>query len=179
MDILAHGLWTLAGGEVLRRRGLLTHRQLVAGATLAVAPDLLHMVPVLAGVLAGQVTAAELQAYATANPGEEPLLPAWVNALAHHSHCFMHSAVIAALASLLAWWLRPMWLYPLLGSWLHIATDVPTHSADYYAVPVLYPFTYRGLDGFAWTTPWFIALNYAALAAVGLWLYRTRRSPSH
>jgi hypothetical protein len=35
---------------------------------------------------------------------------------------------------------RTLWL-PLLGWWSHIVIDVFTHSADYYAVPVLYPFT--------------------------------------
>jgi len=53
-------------------------------------------------------------------------------------------------------------------------------------VPVLYPFTERGFDGIAWTTPWFMALNYVALAVVGLWLVRSHRAivtlddyPSH
>lgn len=177
VDIVAHGLWAFAGGEVLRRRGLVSDRQLAAGVTLAVALDLIQMIPVVLGVFAGLVSIAELGAYATANPGQEPILQPWVSALAHHLHCSMHSAVLTSVASLVAWWLRPAWLYPLLGWWLHIATDVPTHSADYYAVPVFYPFTYRGFDGFAWTSPWFMALNYAALVAIGLWLYRTRGAP--
>jgi hypothetical protein len=53
---------------------------------------------------------------------------------------------------------------------LHIVVDAFTHSADYYAVPVLYPFTYRGFDGVAWNAPWFMALNYVALATVSVWL---------
>lgn len=53
-----------------------------------------------------------------------------------------------------------------------------THSADYYAVPVLYPFTERGFDGITWTTPWFMVANYLALAAVGAWLLASRR-PAH
>ena len=52
--------------------------------------------------------------------------------------------------------------------------DVFTHSADFYAVPVLYPFSERGFDGLAWNTPWFLALNYAALAVTILWLALTR-----
>jgi membrane-bound metal-dependent hydrolase YbcI (DUF457 family) len=50
---------------------------------------------------------------------------------------------------------RTLWI-PLLGWWSHIVIDVFTHSADYYAVPVLYPFTERGFDGIAWITPWFM-----------------------
>jgi hypothetical protein len=56
--------------------------------------------------------------------------------------------------------------------------DVFTHSAYYYAVPVLYPFTERGFDGIAWTTPWFMVLNYAALVLVGAWALVRRRLPN-
>jgi hypothetical protein len=41
-------------------------------------------------------------------------------------------------------------------------------SADYYPSTVLYPITRQGFDGVAWNAPWFIALNYAALAAIYL-----------
>lgn len=177
MDIVAHALWAWAGGEALRRRAVLTHRTLAMGVVLAVAPDLVQMAPVLFGVLLGQVSLAELRAYVLADPGTEPILREWVSTLAHHLHCLMHSFVVVGTVTSWAWWRRPLWVYPLLGWWLHIATDVPTHSADYYAVPVLYPFTYRGFDGFAWTSPWFIVINYGALGIVGLWLYWARQRP--
>lgn len=94
----------------------------------------------------------------------------------HHLHCIMHSAIVAGAVTSSVWWRRrALWL-PLLGWWSHIVIDVFTHSADFYAVPVLYPITERGFDGVAWNRPWFMALNYVALVAVGLWLYRTRRS---
>jgi len=54
--------------------------------------------------------------------------------------------------------------------------DVFTHSADYYPSPVLYPITQRGFDGLAWNTPWFLALNYFVLCAVGGSLWRSRRN---
>ncbi len=60
-----------------------------------------------------------------------------------------------------------LWI-PLLGWRSHIVIDVFTHSADYYAAPVLYPITECGFNGIAWNTPWFMGLNYAVLAAVGL-----------
>ena len=83
MDILAHGLWTWAGGELLRRRGRLGKRTLAAGIALGVAPDLIQLLPVLAGVAAGQVSASELIVYASANPGQEPMLPEWIGLSAH------------------------------------------------------------------------------------------------
>lgn len=174
MDILAHGLWAWAGAEVLRRRGYMMPKTVAAGVALAVAPDLVQMVPVLVGVLAGAVSGSQLLAYVTANPGQEPILERWVSASAHHLHCSMHSIIALGLISLVAWRGAREWLWPLLGWWLHIATDVPTHSASYYAVPIFYPITNRGFDGFAWTVPWFIAVNYLTFAIVCAWLYRTR-----
>ena len=53
--------------------------------------------------------------------------------------------------------------------------DVFTHSADYYPSPVLYPFTDRGFDGLAWNRPTYLALNYALLVGIYLWLFRTRK----
>ncbi len=174
MDILAHGLWAWAGGEVLRRRGHLTKRTLAAGVALTLAPDLIQMLPVLAGVLIGQISLGEFLAYATANPDQEPIKVAWVSVSANHLHCVMHSVIIAGVVSLVAWWRWPVILYPLLGWWLHIAIDVPTHSSDYYAVPIFYPISFRGFNGIAWTSPWFIGMNYVALVAAGIWLIRTR-----
>jgi hypothetical protein len=103
------------------------------------------------------------------------VLPPAVYFVSHHLHCIMHSAPIAAAVTLLLWAvMRRLWI-PLLGWWLHIVIDVFTHSAAYYPAPVLYPFTERGFDGLAWNTPWALALNYAALGAVGVWLLRRRK----
>lgn len=174
MDLLAHALWAWAGGEVLRRRGVLTRGGIQAGVAWAVAPDLLQMAPVAGGLLTGSLGVGEFIAYATADPGQEPILSPVIAALAHHLHCAMHSVVVVAVVTALVAWGRRAWAWPLFGWWLHIAFDVPTHSADYYAVPVLYPFTYRGFDGVAWNTTGFLLANYLALAVTGWWLWRSR-----
>jgi hypothetical protein len=43
------------------------------------------------------------------------------------------------------------------------------------AVAVLYPFTQRGFDGFAWNTPGMLLLNYGAITVSAWWLWRTRK----
>jgi hypothetical protein len=53
--------------------------------------------------------------------------------------------------------------------------DIFTHSQDYYPAPVLYPITQRGFDGIAWNTPWFVVLNYTALAITAAWLWRNAK----
>jgi len=175
VDIISHGLWAGAAGEWLRRRSNRTEKTVAWTVAFGVAPDLVWVVPVTAWSLFQPDPWRIVSEYIMATPGNEPQLPAMVNAVTHHAHCFMHSAIIALVATALARWLKPALLIPLTGWWLHIAIDVPTHSSDYYAVPFLYPITYEGVDGVAWTTPWLLVLNYAVLGLIYWLLIRSRK----
>ena len=174
MDTLAHALWAGLGLVAARRHVPIAPRVALAAVGLAVLPDLAHLLPLLAGG-GGWRTLAD---YIGATPGAEPALAPWVAMLSHHLHCIGHSAVIAGAVTLAAWRWRRAWMIPLAGWWSHIVIDVFTHSADFYPVPVLYPFTQRGFDGLAWNTPGFQLANYTALALAGivLWLTRRRRA---
>lgn len=175
MDIVAHGLWVGLGVAAWAQRRPVSRGIAAATVAAAVLPDLAQLLPLLAASFGDPRGLSLLAAYATALPGGEPALSPWVALWSHHLHCVLHSAVVAGLATLaVAALARSLWL-PLLGWWSHIVIDVFTHSADYYPVPVLYPFSMRGFDGLAWTTPWFLALNYLALAAGWLWLASRRR----
>ena len=175
MDIVAHTLWAAAGAAFIHCRRPLSRSTVVATLVLAALPDVIHLLPLAGWWLFADGSFAALLEYAVAVPGQEPALPPLVGLLSHHLHCVMHSAPIAGLVTLALWALRRTLWIPLLGWWSHIVIDVFTHSADYYAVPVLYPFTERGFDGIAWITPWFVVLNYVVLALTGLWLLLTRR----
>ena len=177
MDILAHSLWAGAGLAVARRHVAIDRRTVAATIVLAALPDVFHFLPVLGWGLFGDGTLAQALAYATALPGQAPGLPPLAGLLTHHLHCTMHSAVVASAVTLVLWAMRGSLWMPLLGWWSHIIIDVFTHSADFYPSPVLYPLTYRGFDGLAWNTPWFMLLNYAALAAVFLWVALARQRP--
>lgn len=177
MDIVAHALWAAAGAAVLNRRRRLPRSTVIVALVLAALPDVLHLAPIVAWWLSGDGSFGAVSGYAVALPGQEPGLPLRVQLWSHHLHCVMHSAPIAALVTMGAWVVRRSFWPPLLGWWSHILIDVFTHSAEYYAVPVLYPFTERGFDGIAWTTSWFMFANYLALAVVGGWLLLSKRSP--
>jgi hypothetical protein len=170
MDIVAHTLWAAAGVTALRRRWPIAPSIVAATLGMAALPDVLHLLPIAFWWVFGDGTISVLSAYAVAMPGQEPALPPVVLLWSHHLHCVMHSAIVAGAVTLLLYAVRRTLWIPLLGWWSHIVIDVFTHSADYYAAPVLYPITERGFDGIAWNTPWFMGLNYSALVAVGLWL---------
>ena len=177
MDILAHALWAGVGVAAMARRWPTSLGQARTAVALAALPDIGHLIPIAVWALLSGGSWQALRGYAFATPGAEPWLPAAVQAWSHTLHCMMHSAVIASVVTMLAW-IRWRWLLtPLTGWWSHIVFDVFTHSNDYYPSPVLYPITERGLDGIAWPTPWFMALNYAMLGLAGLWLWCSSRKP--
>ena len=172
MDILAHALWAGAGIALAQHRCTVPTRTLIATVVLATLPDVFHLLPIAGWWVFGDGSVQALWAYAVAVPGQEPALPTMVERWSHHLHCVAHSAIVAGAVTLLWWAVRRAFWIPLLGWWSHIVIDVFTHSADYYASPVLYPITERGFDGLAWNTPWFMVVNYVALALTGLWLLR-------
>ena len=175
MDIIAHGLWSGVGVSLLQRRWALSRRTVVLTVAMAVLPDLLQLAPMVGWALFSKEGVAALGGYVQALPSANSALPPVVERLVFHLHCAMHSAVVAGAATLLLWAaMRSFWI-PLLGWWLHIVIDVFTHSAEFYPSPVLYPITLRGFDGVAWNTPWFMVVNYVALACAGTWLVWSRR----
>lgn len=178
MDILAHGLWAGIGIEALSRRRAITARSKIAIVALAVLPDIVHMVPTVVAAILGSMPWSTVWTYATAAPGTEPVMPAFVALLSHQLHCIMHSAVVLGAVTLVASLLAPAASLALLGWWLHIVIDVFTHSTDYYVVPILYPFTYWGFNGIAWNRPWFMVLNYASMVVTLMFLTMSRRARS-
>ncbi len=175
VDIVAHTLWAAAGMAAWSRQRPIAPATIAATIGLAALPDILQLVPIALWWIFGDGTWSVVQAYGFALPGQEPALPPLVLLLSHHLHCVLHSLFAVAAVTLVLWLLRRALWIPLLGWWSHIVIDVFTHSADYYPAPVLYPITERGFDGIAWNTPWSLALNYAALGAVGIWFVLNRK----
>jgi hypothetical protein len=175
VDILAHALWAGAAGKALDAKVPVSTATLAGIVALGVAPDVVPMLPVLAYAVDHPAAVSLVVDYAMAVPGGEPALPPSVASLTHHLHCAMHSVVVIALVTALAWaWRRrPPWV--LLGWWIHVLFDIATHSDDFYAVPLFYPLSDLALDGIAWNRPRVLAANYATLALVYAWLWRVRR----
>lgn len=177
MDVIAHGLWAGAAGVWAARRGARVSKSTLGWmVALALLPDLMQLMPVLAISLWQPQPWDFLRDYVTARPGMEPTMPTAAAVLAHHLHCVMHSVVVLGAITAFAWFRRRAWLLPLLGWWLHVFMDIPSHSAEFYPVSIFYPISEWAFDGVAWNTPWLFAANYLALTLVyGLLLFRTRR----
>jgi len=67
---------------------------------------------------------------------------------------------------------KPPWT--MLGWFLHILIDIPTHSYQFYPTPFLWPISNWYFYGISWGMSWFLILNYAAMIVVYLFFWRKR-----
>lgn len=158
MDVVAHGLW---GGALFYPQG---RKKFIAGAVIGMAPDLLSF-GVFHVTHPGWITmrlAGEIS-----GPPTLSILPPYV----FYAYNLTHSLIVWSVAFLLlsSVMKKTPWL---LAAWLlHIVCDIPTHAASYFPTPFLWPFPTPFVDGIPWSTPWFLAVNYAAMFVVYCWLF--------
>lgn len=160
MDVLAHALWSTAGGLAARRK---FHWRIHLGwlAAWSVLPDLV-VFAIPAAVRIGRFLTG---ASKTLLPdGSGPRFD-WAFGI----YNVTHSAVVWALCFGAVWLVARRPVLELLGWALHIAIDIFTHTGI-FAIKFLWPLSSVHFDGIRWETPWFLALTYVALAAVFLML---------
>ena len=189
MDVFAHTLWGVAGGEGLKRK---IKKPISVGwsAFWGAFPDLfaflVPMILFLSAIAFGDLTLNDLP---RGNPKENPenyvALPYF--GISKSLYNLSHSLVIFALGFLFIIWLRKKFFthkraqnnlipYEMLGWPLHIFLDIPTHQPSFYPTPVFWPISdWKFIYGFSWGEPWFMMLNYSALLIILGYFFWTRK----
>ncbi|MEK7195165.1 MAG: hypothetical protein AAB655_00550 [Patescibacteria group bacterium] len=181
MDIFAHGLWAAAAAKSanikLSKRG--REISVVKTAFWGVFPDLfaftIPFIWLVWNLVFGNLNLSDI-------PRPENIEPAardtfWVFNLSSTLYNISHSAIIFGIVFFLIYLIlkRPVW--EMSGWLLHVLIDIPTHSYRFYPTPVLWPISeWKFLYGFSWGVPWFIILNYSALAIVYIILSRIKKA---
>jgi hypothetical protein len=161
MEIVAHALWATAVAKAAQRKAA---PRLHAGwfALWAMFPDVLAFGPEIAAEVWRRVFGGDTHRHVHHLLGFDLYEP---------GHSLVVAAGVFAVASLLL--RRPAWA--VLGWALHIAMDIPTHTAR-YPTPFLWPVSSYRIIGISWRQWWFMAVSYGALAGVFLALWLTRRA---
>ena len=170
MDVFAHGFWAAAAATAANRK-LAIRVPLPWAALWGVFPDLFAFTPTFFFMLwlrfvEGVPTEGRFFIFSARLRDSLPvfLKP---DELYHYSH----SLVIFALVFAIVWRLRHSPSLVMLGWPLHILLDIPTHRAGRYGTPFLWPLTDYRFDGISWGQPWFMLLNWSAIATVYLCLF--------
>ncbi|MBI2096855.1 MAG: hypothetical protein HYT40_01725 [Candidatus Sungbacteria bacterium] len=152
MDIFAHALWS----------GAIYNKKRVWWAVFfGIAPDLFSFgVFIVAHVLTSGFTPI---AFDHGDVPRPELVPQYVHALYNVSHSLIVWAVLFAIGWF--YFQRLPWEFTAWG--LHILIDIPTHSTAFFPTPFLWPLPQPFfVNGVSWATPWFMLINYGAIAVV-------------
>jgi len=203
MDFISHGLWSGIAAKALNqmaharssknwashkdsagraswRRPLFAVPRLSMGRMVfwGAFPDIFAFIPfflwLLGNLLLGEVALSAMPRPSDMEPMPSGGAPIYRATAALYQ--FSHSLVLFLLSFLIAWLLfrRPLWE---MGAWcLHIFLDIFTHSYNFYPTPFLWPVSLVKFNGVGWDHPWFLVLNYSAIALALLWLSRRKKS---
>ena len=158
MDIFAHALWTTAGARAVNSKLAQKHERLIRVGWTAfwgVFPDLFAFVlpmmlsiPTLIqnGLTFGRPSSMGLSA---------------------NLYQYSHSLVIWLAVFLVVWLTKKRPAYELCGWALHILIDIPSHAANFYPTPFLFPVSsYKFLHGISWGNKYYMIINYTSLIVV-------------
>lgn len=152
MDYLAHPLWTRAVYNKAEHPWW--------GAFWGVFPDTISWVPFFFYRL-----------FTGGGGMPSVVLPAWMDFLYGISHSVIVFGVVIGVIYILKKRI-PMYMW---GWLLHISIDVPTHAAERWPTPFLWPISEVKFPGVSWGTEWFMIANYLLLALVYVYLFLEKR----
>lgn len=140
MDIFSHGLY---GGIATGRK---SKQNYWLAFLFGVGPDLISFGPFFL------INFFKLESWFKENFVPPASLP--VPEIIHTLYDFTHSFVIYFIFFALLWWLGKKSFAKLTLAWpLHILVDIPTHSAQFFPTPFLWPISNFYIDGIPWSNP--------------------------
>ena len=167
MDVFSHGLWSVAiykGANIKAKQRMKAWLAVLFG----VFPDVFSFAPIFiwlfGGLIFGYSNFYDFPKYDEMEPTKPDtvLIFKITSLLYNFSHSLAAFSVIFGIAYLI--FKRPVW--EMLAWLLHILIDIPTHNYKFYPTPFLWPASDFKFDGFSWSEPWFMILNYSALIIV-------------
>ncbi len=151
MDVFSHGFW---GGLFFGK-----NRRLLFWAVLfGVLPDVIAFSPLLFYAYNGH--------FVLGSQPDMSMYPQTILTL----YSITHSLVIAIPIYFFIRFFNRELSYAFLAWPLHILFDIPTHTADYFPTPFLYPISNFHISGISWSQPYFFIANYTAIVAISIFL---------
>ncbi len=175
MDVFSHGLWSAAvckSANIKIKQRMKTRRAVFYG----IFPDVFSFAPLFIwlfwGLIFGGLNFSDFPGPDATEPARPDTLLIFriTNALYSFSHSLIAFLVVFGFVFLIT--KKPVW--EMFAWLLHILIDIPTHSYKFYPTPFLWPLSDLKFNGFSWSEPWFLVLNYVALTIVFILLRRRK-----
>lgn len=162
MDTLSHGLW---GGIFFGRK---LRKDFWVAFLFGVLPDILSFGIYIVGSWAGIFSHPDFSSGRHPDPS---MIPSFVQSFYNVTHSLVIFCVVAGVVYLI----RKRMYWPMLAWPLHILYDIPTHSADFFPTPFLWPLSDYFFHGTSWGQPWIFFPNWIALLFCLYWFFLRSR----
>ncbi len=172
MEILAHTLWTTAGVKKLNDNKSKNKPISYLWASFwGIFPDLFAFtIPFFYSFYRVLIKGESFGSFATRHQVADGFN------LAHTLYQYSHSLIIFSIVFLFVWIILKRPYIAMFGWLLHILLDIPSHSISFFPTPFLFPISdYNFPYGIAWSTPWFMILNYILIFIIWAFILIKKR----
>ena len=80
---------------------------------------------------------------------------------------FTHSLVLVGALFLILFFTYRSYSWYILPWILHILLDIPSHPRNFFGTPIFFPISNFKFNGWEWSKPWFMIINYSLIIIVG------------
>lgn len=181
MDVLAHTLWAAVAAKGANLKLAASGRKPVFNvrwtAFWGVFPDLFAFAPLFAWLIfSGFFRSFPFPAAIVDKSSSAPFYR--IFAITGELYNLSHSLLVFGFIFALCWFFSRRMIWSLSGWLLHIVLDIPSHSFRFYPTPFLWPLSDFKVNGISWAEPWFMAVNYAALIAalIAVWRFGRKKA---
>ena len=158
MDTLSHGLW---GGIFFGRK---LRKDFWIAFLFGVLPDLLSFGIYIAGSWVGIFNHPSFSSGKHPDPS---VIPTFVQSF----YNVTHSLVVFLLVFGIVFLIRKKMYWPMMAWPLHILSDIPKHSAEFFPTPFLWPLSNFHVQGTSWGQPYIFFPNWIALILCLYWFF--------
>lgn len=167
MDVFSHGIWSALAAKAANKK-IKKPLNVWLAAFWGIFPDIfaftIPFIWLFWNLALGNMNFSDFPRPEESEPPTEVKFP--IFNLASLLYNFSHSLIVFILIFALFWLIKRRLVLELSAWFFHILIDIPTHSYKFYPTPFLWPVSDFKFDGFLWSEPWFMILNYSALAVV-------------
>ncbi|HRZ85330.1 MAG TPA: metal-dependent hydrolase [Candidatus Paceibacterota bacterium] len=182
MDIFAHTLWTGILAIFVNQKNNIKKRLNISMAIFwGLFPDLfaftIQFLFVIINLFSGRISMTGYYLFDSIFRSDEPVsksLPLFD--VSHLLYGFSHSLIVFLLVFFIISLFYRKFVWVMLGWLLHIFIDIPTHNNVLYQTPIFWPISNWTFQGIAWSSTYFLVVNYLLLALIySLFFLYTRR----
>lgn len=180
MDVFSHGLWAGAVAKAANKSTVVGKIKIWQTIFWGVSPDFfafaVPFVWMFWNIAFGGLKFSDFPRPEAMEPAVRDTLP--IFNIASGLYNISHSLIIFTLIFIFIWLFLRRSVWEMSGWLLHILIDIPTHSYQFYPTPFLWPISEWKFNGFSWSTPWFLILNYSAIILV-YWFLKKKKNKKY